>query len=566
VDSTPYAQGETPDMNGAFPRLDQVQIAALERHGQRRPTTTGEVLFHQGDVDCDFFVVLDGLVALVEHDLEPDGERVVAVHGRGRFLGELTMLTGQPAFVSAVVQQPGEVLAVPMANLRDVVSEDTSIGDLILRGCLQRRALLVELGAGLRILGSRYSPDTRRLRDFAARNRMPHRWIDLEQNPDAEALLSRLCIPPTDTPVVIWHGRTVLRNPSNAELARQIGLSRRSRDDAVCDLLVVGAGPAGLAAAVYGGSEGLTTMVVDGVAIGGQAGTSSRIENYLGFPAGISGGELAERAALQAAKFGAHIHVPAEAVSLATDDGQHIVTLDPDATVSARTVLIATGARYRRLDLDRLAEFEGTSVYYAATEMEARWCRGDAVAVVGGGNSAGQAALFLARSVARAHLVAREDTLEEHMSRYLIDRIHRHPAIDVALHADVRELHGSDGALDALVVEDNRSGDRRQIEARALFVFIGAEPYTSWLHESLALDENGYVITGTRGIDPAERTTTASEWHLGLLESNVPGVFAAGDVRCGSVRRVASAVGEGAMAVRLIHEHLASTGGPRSLR
>lgn len=562
MDNTQNAQRQMPNANGAFPRLDDVQIAALSRYGQRRSTVAGEVLVDQGETDCDFFVVLDGLVALVEGDQDVEDERVVVVHGRGRFLGELNLITGQPAFVTAVVKQPGEVLSIPMADLRDVVAEDTSIGDVILRACLQRRTLLVEFGAGLRILGSRYSPDTRRLRDFVARNRIPHRWIDLEEDPDAEAMLSRLSIAPTDTPVVIWHDRTVLRNPSNAELARQIGLSSGSRDDALCDLLVIGAGPAGLAAAVYGGSEGLTTMVVDGVAIGGQAGTSSRIENYLGFPAGISGGELAERAALQAAKFGARIHVPAEAVSLVTDGGQHMVTLDTDTTVAARTILIATGARYRRLDVDRLAEFEGTSVYYAATEMEARWCRGDAVAVVGGGNSAGQAALFLAASVARVHLIVREDTLTEHMSRYLVDRIRRHPAIDVALHSEVRELLGSSGALDALSVEDNRSGGQRRIEAQALFVFIGAKPYTSWLQGSLALDENGYIITGMRRNGAAEQT----DRHHGLHESSVPGVFAAGDVRSGSVRRIASAVGEGAMAVRLIHEHLASTGGERPPR
>jgi thioredoxin reductase (NADPH) len=536
---------ETPDLHGAYPRLDDAQIAALEAGGERQATERDEVLFHEGDRDrYDFYVVLDGRVAVLDGYGAPD-ERWIAIHGPGRFLGELSLLVGQPPFFSAVVQEPGEVLRVPVAHVREVVAGDPALGDLILRAYLIRRSLLIDLGVGLRIIGSRYSPDTRRLRDFAARNRLPHRWINLEEDPSAEALLQALGVAPDETPVVIWHGREVLRNPSNAELARAIGLRAHGGPDRILDLLVVGAGPAGLAASVYGASEGLATMTIDGIATGGQAGTSSRIENYLGFPSGISGGELAERAAIQADKFGAEINVPAEAVALEVEDGHYVAHLDGDDEIPARTLVIATGARYRKLSVPGFEKFEPVSVYYAATQVEARMCRSDPIAVVGGGNSAGQAALFLARTAARVILVVRERELTENMSRYLVDRIERDPRIDVMLHSEVRELLGDD-VLEALLVEDSQSGRRHTVDARSLFVFIGAEPHTDWLAGLVALDDRGYVVTGRQAGGGAL-----------ALESSRPGIFAAGDVRSGSIKRVASAVGEGAMAVRLVHEHLA---------
>jgi thioredoxin reductase (NADPH) len=528
---------ETPDSHGAFPRLTPDQVAELERHGERRSTERGELLFREGDEHYDFFVVLDGLVAVVAGCGEED--RLIAAHGPRRFLGELSLLTGQPAFFTAVVREPGEVLVVPVGRIRELVTRDQELGDLILRAYLMRRELLIGLEAGFRIIGSCYSPDTIRLRELAARNRMPHRWIDLEEDEAAEALLREIGVRPEETPVVIWHGE-VLRNPSNAELAKVLGLRVESAPGAVKDLVVIGAGPAGLAAAVYGASEGLSTVVIDGVATGGQAATSSRIENYLGFPAGLSGGELAERATLQARKFGAGIGVPQQAVGLSHAGDRFEIALDDGGQLHARAIVIATGARYRKLPAARLEEFEGTSVYYAATHMEARLCGGDPVAVVGGGNSAGQATLFLARYARSVRLLIRHGDLHRDMSRYLADRIERNPDVEVITGTEVRGLVG-DRVLEQLEVEDLTTGERRTLDARALFVFIGADPHTGWLGDEVALDDRGFVLTGGNGR---------------LLETSCPGAFAVGDVRSGSIKRVASAVGEGSMSVRMVHEHL----------
>jgi thioredoxin reductase (NADPH) len=542
VSATPLP--ETPDHDGAYPRLDDEQLARLKAAGRTRPTTPGEILFREGDEDYDFFVVLEGKVAIVQG--EGDDQRLIAVHGPRRFLGELGMLTGQAAFFTAVVHEGGSVLEVPVDRLYELASNDSALGDLILRAYMIRREYLIGLGAGLKIVGSRYSPQARALRDLCARNRVPHRWIDLEEDASAEDLLRRLGVSPQETPVVIWHG-TVLRNPSPGELASAIGLPDLSTGVELYDLVVVGAGPAGLAAAVYGASEGLGTLALDGVATGGQAATSSRIENYLGFPAGLSGAELAERATIQARKFGARLAVPATAVALDRNDGHYVIRLASGQEIQTRTVVIATGARYRKLPVPRLEEFEPNSVYYAATLMEAQRCAGEPVVVVGGGNSAGQATTFLARQSPQVHLVLREDDLEVNMSRYLADRIRGLPNVDVRLHSEVRELLG-DRRLEAVVVEDRHAGARERLEAQALFVFIGAEPCTDWLRGAVALDDGGYVITGADCSEEGRRAM--------LLESTLAGVLAVGDVRSGSIKRVASAVGEGSMAVRLVHEHL----------
>jgi thioredoxin reductase (NADPH) len=546
---------ETPDTAGAYPRMGEHQIDELAAVGEPRPTRTGEVLVREGDRDSAFMVILSGTVAVVEAYGLPD-ERVLALHGPGRFLGEIGLLTGQPAFVTAVVREPGEVLVVRVEQLRRVVTEDTALGDLILRAYLVRRSILIGLGAGLRIVGSRFSPDARRLRDFAARNRLPHRWVDLEKDRQAEAALLGLGVRPDETPVVIWGDNQLLRNPSNAELARAVGLPAPAAEEAVWDLVVVGAGPAGLAAAVYGASEGLATVVLDAVAPGGQAETSPRIENYLGFPAGVPGAELADRAVIQAQKFGARITVPGSATALHEGHGYYAVDLEGSGPVYGRTVLIGTGALYRKLDVARLEQFEGTSVYYAATQIEATLCREDPVVVVGGGNSAGQASLFLAQHAAHVRLLVRSDDLGRDMSRYLVDRVERSEGVEVLLHTEVRELVG-DRVLDAVVVEDTKTATRRTLEAKALFVFIGAAPGTHWLGDVLALDDHGFVRTGSDA-EPYIREATAEGpgWTPMVLESNRRGVFAAGDVRSGSIKRVASAVGEGAMAVRLVHERI----------
>jgi thioredoxin reductase (NADPH) len=538
---------ETPDTHGAYSRLTDAQIAKLDHEGERRATSRGEVLFREGDPAYDFHVVLDGKVAVVDPDA--DGERLIAVHGPRRFLGELGLLTGQAAFFTAIVREPGAVLVVPVEKLRQIVALDGTLGDLILRSYLLRRELLIGLGAGLQLVGSHFSPDARRLREFAARNRLPHSWIDLEEDEHAERLLQQLGIGPEDTPVVIWGGQ-VLRNPSNKEMAAALGLKADVPRLETCDMVIVGSGPAGLAASVYGASEGLSTMVVDAIAAGGQASTTSRIENYLGFPSGISGSELAERAAIQTQKFGARMTVPCAAAKLEQAGAGYRITFDDGSQIDARTVVVATGARYRRLPVARLEEFEATSVYYAATLIEAQFCVGDPVVVVGGGNSAGQASIFLAEHAANVTLVIRHHDLGRDMSRYLADRIERHPKIEVLRDAEVTELAGED-RLEAVVVRDLGSGERRTLEAHALFVFIGADPHTDWLDGLLELDDHGFVLTGSRINRPLP------------LETSRPGIYAAGDVRCGSIKRVASAVGEGAMAVRFVHEHLAAQGAER---
>ncbi|MEU4828249.1 FAD-dependent oxidoreductase [Actinomadura citrea] len=521
---------ETPDLNGAYPRLDREQIGLVAAYGEQRPTRRGDVLFSEGDRDYGFFLILAGTVAML------DKGEVIRVHGPGRFLGELGLLTGQPTFLTARVAEPGEVIAVPPRRLRELAGQEPWFGDLVLRAFLIRRSMLIAQGAGLRIIGSRFSARCRRLRDFAVRNRLPHRWIDVEDDEDAETLLRGLSIPVSETPVVILDGERVLRNPGDDELPRLLGLPPPAPDSSAHDLLVIGAGPAGLAAAVYGSSEGLDTMVVDAIATGGQAGTSSKIENYLGFPAGISGAELAERAVIQAGKFGAKIQVPGDATGLRARNDRYTVDLGGGGELSGRTVVIATGARYRRLDVPHLEDFDGAGVYYAATQVEALQCRHVPVAIVGGGNSAGQAAVFLARHAAHVLLFVRGAELGENMSRYLVDRIEHSPEIEVFLHTEIREVHGHD-FLEEAVAENNRTGETRRFEVRALFVFIGAVPCVDWLADTVELDDKGYVRTGGPEALP--------------LETNLPGVLAVGDVRSGSIKRVASAVGEGAMAVRL---------------
>jgi thioredoxin reductase (NADPH) len=471
-------------------------------------------------------------------------QRVIAVHGARRFLGDLGLLTGQPSFLTSVTEDAGQVLAVPVAGLREVVSRDAGLADLVLRAFLVRRSLQLNLGAGFAIIGSRYSADTRRLRDFAARNRLPHQWIDLEDDTDAERLLRELGVDRVQTPLVLWRGE-VLRNPGNERLAELVGLRPASPPRSVCDLIVVGAGPAGLAAAVYGASEGLTTVVVDSVATGGQAATSSRIENYLGFPAGISGSELADRAVVQCRRFGAELVVPAGAGGLGHEHGQHVVRLEGGEKVSGRAVVIASGVHYRRLELAGLDTVEPSSVYYAATEFEANQCQGDPVVVVGGGNSAGQAAVFLSQYAGQVTVVVRSNDLGRDMSRYLADRIQGIDRIRVLVRSEARAVRGQ-GALEEVVIEDLSTGEQRALPAKALFVFIGSSPHVRWLGRQIELDDHGYVRIGPQ-VGLGRR----------LLETSRPGVFAAGDIRSGSVKRVAAAVGDGALAVRLVHEYLA---------
>jgi thioredoxin reductase (NADPH) len=552
---TTMAAEDPFDRGGAFPRLGEELLAVLGDAGEQRPLVEGEVLVRAGDRSSSFFVVRHGRVAIVD-GFGSAAERVIGVHGEGRFVGELSLMTGQPAYNTAVVREAGEAIVLTRDQLQRVIAASQELGDLVLTAFLARRELLIGLGSGLRLVGSHLSPDSRRLREFLTRNRIPHTFLDLETDAQADLLLRGLSIAPRETPLVL-RGTLALRNPSNRDVAEALHLRTASTSERVCDAVVVGAGPAGLGAAVYAASEGLSTVLVDAVALGGQASTSSRIENYLGFPAGISGSELAERAAMQATRFGVRSAVPETVRALAFEDGYHVVELDDDERLRARSVVLATGASYRRLDVARLTEFEGAGVYYAATQVEAQMCGGEVVVIVGGGNSAGQAAVFLARHVRRVELLVRGGDLAAGMSRYLVDQIEATPSIELHRHTEIRELHGDD-ELEAVTVEDTRDGAIRNVEVGAVFVFIGADPCTGWLSDALVTDEHGFVVTGRdlqlTHLDPAGDGRDRPPFPL---ETSRPGVFAVGDVRSGSIKRVASAVGEGAMAVRLVHQYLA---------
>jgi thioredoxin reductase (NADPH) len=541
------------------PTLREDQIEILKSYGQTRKTEIGDILFRAGDTQNDFIVVLEGEVEVID-DFAGEA-RTIGVFLAGRFLGELNMLTGQAMYLSARVREAGEVLTIPRERLKEVVTEEANLSDIILKAFLARRSYMMRTGLGMRIIGSRHSGDAARLREFAARNRLPYVWVELEEDPDADALLERYGAKPSETPVTIWQGEDVLKNPSNLEFARTTGLKVDAPLESTYDLVVVGAGPAGLGASVYGASEGLSTLALESIALGGQAGTSSRIENYPGFPAGLSGFELASRVLVQADKFGARTAVPLEANDLRRQDGHYLIGLSEGGEVAARSVIVATGARYRRLEVSRLERFEGVSVHYAATQAEAQLCEGEEVAVVGGGNSAGQAALFLAARTSRVYVLIRGDDLGKGMSRYLVDRITAAENIEVLANTEVRDLMGED-RLEGVVVEDNRSGLPRTLGARSLFVFIGAEANTGWLEASVALDKRGFILTGS---DLDGSALDKDAWRERsrepfLLETSMPGVFAAGDARAGSIKRCASAVGEGAMAVRLAHQYLADAG------
>jgi len=537
----------------AFPTLDAAEIATLEALGQRRPVDVGEYLYREGDPTYDFYVVVSAAVEIVLHTGAT--EQIIARHGAGRFLGELNLLTGLRVFVSARVVEAGEVVAVPRAALRRVIATNPKLGDKILTAFLARRNVLLSGAAtSIRVIGSRFSPESLRVREFLARTRIPHQWLDPDRDAEVEDLLREFGITPGELPVVIATG-SVLRRPTPGALAEFLGLTVDSLPGRCFDLVIVGGGPAGLAAAVYGASEGLRTLNVEMVAVGGQAGASSRIENYLGFPTGISGGDLTQRALVQAEKFGAYLSAPCAATSMREEAGHLVVRLSDGSDVAGRAVIAASGAQYRRLDADRLEEFEGNGVYYAATEMEARICAAAPVVVVGGGNSAGQAAMFLAESGSPVTLVIRGPDLTKSMSRYLVDRIEEHPSVSLRANTSIT---GLDGEQTLTSVRVANSAGETALPCAALFSFIGAEPGSEWLSGCAALDERGFVLTD-RSLSEADLD---SRWEaLGRrplpFETSYPGLFAAGDVRSGSTKRVAAAVGEGSVAVRSVHEHLA---------
>ncbi len=544
------------DLDSSIPTLDPTEIAFLEPLGQRRRVEAGHFLYRAGERGYDFYVVLSGRVEIL---LDSDGESlVITTHGPGRFLGELNLLTGLRVFVSARVAESGEVLAVPVKTFRRIIATEPQLSDKILAAFMARRAdLITGAAATTRVVGSRYSPETLQIREFLARTRLPYQWLDPDADPQVDSLLEEFQIEPADLPVVVSSGK-VFRRTSPGVLSEYLGITVANAPERCVDLVIVGGGPAGLAAAVYGASEGLRTICVDMVAPGGQAGTSSRIENYFGFPTGISGSDLAQRGLVQAEKFGAFLSAPCAVESLRERSG-HLVTELADGTeLAARAVIAATGARYRRLEVTGLSQFESRGVYYAATDLEVRQCSGEPVIVVGGGNSAGQAAIFLAQQGSHVTVVIRGPELNAGMSRYLVDRLESHPHIEVLTQTQVVGLEGEQYLR---AVRLAGTDGERAVQVAGLFSFIGAEPTSGWLSGCAALDDRGFVLTDRALLE----SQLDGRWNgLGrgplAFETSHPGLFAVGDLRSGSTKRVAAAVGEGSAAVRAVHDHLRFVG------
>jgi len=541
------------DDEQATPTLNAADMALITRLGDRRQVQEGEYLYREGDVTNDFFVLVSAEIdVVIGVDAE---ERVIVSHGPGRFLGELNMLSGLRVFVSARVVTAGEVVALSRDNLRQLMSTNPRIGDIVLSAFIARRGLLMAGAAPtVRVVGSQFSPESLHIREFLTRTRVPHEWLDVDHDPEVNALLEQFNIAATELPVVITTG-AVLRSATPGIVANYLGLTVESLPNRCFDLVVVGGGPAGLAAAVYGASEGLSTLNIEMTAPGGQAGMSSRIENYLGFPMGVSGAELTQRAVIQAEKFGASLTAPCTAVSLGHRAGHLTVRLSDGSEVAGRAVIAATGASYRRLPASRLSDFEGNGVFYAATEMEARMCNSSSVVIVGGGNSAGQAAIFLSQNGCAVTLVIRGPDLGRDMSSYLIERIDADSNITLRTKTNVVALEG-DETLRAVHLEGLEGPV--VVPCAGLFSFIGADPSSGWLNGCAALDDAGFVPTDL-SLAPHQ---LGEEWgpldRLPLpFETSHPGLFAIGDLRSGSMKRVATAVGEGSASVRSVHQYLA---------
>jgi len=537
-----------------FPKLTSVQISRITSHGRLRSVQSGEVLIEQGDRSVPFFLVITGEVEI----LRPLGARetLVTVHGPGEFTGEVNMLSGRRSLVRARVTKPGKVIELDHQQMLSLVQTDAELSGIFMRAFILRRVELIAAGVGdIVLVGSAYSADTLRIKEFLMRNGHPYSYIDLERDPDVQNLLDSFQVSASEIPVLICRGQIVLRTPSNQEIADCLGFNESIDQTHVRDLIIIGAGPSGLAAAVYGASEGLDVLMLETSSPGGQAGSSSSIENYLGFPTGISGQELAGRAYSQAQKFGADMLV-AKASRLVCDERPYVVELENGARISTRTVMIATGVQYRKLPLENLSRFEGAGVYYGATFVEAQLCGGEEVVVVGGGNSAGQAAVFLAQNAKRVHMLVRSAGLTASMSRYLIRRIENTSTIILRPQTEIVTLEGGDH-LESVYWRNNQSGETEKHEISHVFIMTGADPNTHWLNGCIILDDKGFIKTGS---DLLPDNLSASGWPLMrqpyLLETSLPGVFAVGDVRSGSVKRVASAVGEGSIAISFVHRVL----------
>jgi thioredoxin reductase (NADPH) len=545
---------ELPDE--LYPKLNNEQIARLARVGMRRSVPAGEILFDQGTIRRHFYVVLRGAIEAVLHSSV--GEVHLRLHQPGDFTGELDMLSGRPSLVSARTVEPTEVVELDPVSLRNLLQTDPELGEFVLRVFVRRRMAMISRAMGdVILIGSRNSAGTLRIKEFLTHNGHPFAYSELGQDGPAEQMLQRFNLAPEDIPVLIGRDESPMRNPTNAELAARLGLNAEIDGERVYDLIVVGAGPSGLAAAVYGASEGLSVLVLEAIAPGGQAGSSSRIENYLGFPLGISGQELAGRAFVQAEKFGAQIAIARRATAVDCDSQPFPIECDGDGPVRGRAVVIACGANYRKLQVANLARFEGAGVYYGATPMEAQLCRGEDIIVVGGGNSAGQAAMFLSTITKHVYMLVRASGLADSMSQYLIRRIEDCRDITLLFRT---EIVGLDGArnLESVTWRNRDTGETETHPIRHIFSMTGANPNTAWLKGCVALDSGGFIKTGT---DLAADDLDSAGWRLSrrpyLFETSVPGVFAVGDIRAGSVKRVASAVGEGSVVVQLVHRILA---------
>lgn len=551
----PIALAPASGIERMFPTLTPAQIQRIAAHGRPRSIRAGEVLIEAGARAVPFFVITAGRVEAIR----PAGgaETLVAVHGPGQFTGEVNMLSGRPALVRSRVSEAGEVIELDREELLALVQTDSELSEIIMRAFIVRRVELIAQGLGdVVLLGSNHCSGTLRVKEFLTRNGHPYSYIDLDRDTDVQELLDRFHLNPGDVPVLICRGDVVLRNPTNQQIAGCLGFNEIIDQSQIRDVVIVGAGPAGLAAAVYAASEGLDVLVLETSAPGGQAGSSSKIENYLGFPTGISGQALAGRAYTQARKFGAQVIIATGAKRLVCDRKPYAIEMDDDMRVLARTIVIATGAEYRVPTIEKLSDFKGVGVYHGATFMEAQLCRGEAVVVMGGGNSAGQAAVFLAQTAKRVHMLVRSGGLAESMSRYLIRRIEQNPAIILRTYTEIVGLEGS-SHLEQVRWRDNRTGKIETHDMRHVFVMTGAVPSTDWLRGCVALDNKGFIKTGPH---LAEDDLAAGHWPPArtphLLETSLPGVFAVGDVRGGNIKRVASAVGEGSIAISFVHQVL----------
>jgi len=542
----------------AFPVLKAIQIARLRAGSTLRRVEPGEILFQPGDTGVPFFVLLSGAMEIVQPGLS--GETPVAAHGPGEFTGEITMISGQRCLVRGRVTAPGEFIEISGEGLKSLVAKDAELGEIFMRAFILRRLALINRGLGnLILLGSRHCANTLRLREFLGRNGYPYAFVDLDADKASQELLDRFEVKLTDVPVIICGGSTVMRNPSTQQVADCLGLNAAIDRSQVRDLIIVGAGPSGLAAAVYAASEGLDALVIETDTPGGQAGSSSKIENYLGFPTGVSGQELATRSITQAQKFGAKIMVGHSAVQLNCARRPYELVLDNGGAVAARAVIISTGARYNKPRISNIKNFEGQGVYYGATYIESQLCGDEEVIVVGGGNSAGQAAVFLAQTASRVYMLVRSAELSSTMSRYLIHRITENPGIELHCNTEILSMAG-ESRLEGVTWINRTTGEQSTRDIRHVFIMTGASPRTEWLESCVALDDKGFILTG-RDLDSVRGLPPGPAWPLSrpphILETSLPGVFAVGDVRSGNVKRVASAVGEGAIAVHLVHRALA---------